>query len=254
MIFGLLVLAGCPPDPKITAVTDSGSFLLISGTGFSKVPTCADLILIGLPPPAGVVTVGQAPCAGGSFTDVKWKYSYVGCNPSTTTSVDVVGSDTGHQTASGFFHLGSARKTINMAWGPKCALAGTCGLLGQQACPAGCLVGGKDPSGICVKCGDEGQPLCDTGLTCIDGLHPNLRTPATAGNVVCTALCGHENQDPCYTRLSNPAGPFTPVYACYQGATFSSEGCACVASVENQCLNEVSSGDTGICGKKQVCK
>jgi hypothetical protein len=63
------LLQGCPPNPSLhpsISVTMRGNVLIISGSGFANVPSCAQLSLQSAP--TGSILIGFPNCAGGSNT------------------------------------------------------------------------------------------------------------------------------------------------------------------------------------------
>ncbi len=234
------VFVGCPQSnltPSIT-VNSSPGILTISGTGFdSTVSSCARLALEGLPQPSSNVAIEVAQCSGGSFQNFNWQYSYVGVgcdpsNPSNARSATVFATDTQGTNA-------GASQTVSIPWGPTCALAGTCGAIGQSACPGGtCSAGGVNVGGVCQACGSEGQPAC-TGNTCQGDLHPNFQ----GEQIVCTANCGHTQsgtnpvpQSPCEVPLVPPNLSQGGIFTCYDHAMIDTFGnCTCVPNTLNTC-------------------
>jgi hypothetical protein len=242
-LFGSTFLfSSCGPATTQTiSVTNNGSSLTISGSGFSNIPQCAQVALVGLPPPQAAVGVGLMNCSGGAFSNFNWSYGYTTASGS-TQNCQTTGTQAAVVTATDQGNSQVATQNVSIAFGPNCALL--CGTIGQPACPAGCLTGVNSnpgaPNGTCVACGGEGQPPC-AGNVCQNGLHLN-----GIGNVVCTAACGHTNQSPCLTDGS--ALGVTNLYHCYNGSTIPANGsCTCVFDPNSNPCQEVNSGGSGVC-------
>jgi hypothetical protein len=255
LVLLVALLVGCPPStltPSIT-VTSNPQLLTISGSGFANVSPCANLALEGLPQPSSNVSIGQAQCSSGSFQNFNWQYSYVGngCNPSsaqvtaTVFATDTQGSNAG------------ASESVSIGWGPNCALAGTCGQIGQSACPGGsCSPGAVNSGGTCVACGSaEGQPVCAGTPQCTGtDLHPNFQ----GGRVVCTWNCGHvqgatcpssglpfcealpstltQPQSSCEVPLIGSNLSNGGIFTCYDHGMIDTAGtCTCVPNTLNTC-------------------
>lgn len=238
----MAILVSCSPatTQKITAI-NSGGFITVSGSGFSHIKSCAQLSVIGFPPPNAVLGMGKVNnCSAGVFTNFSWRFNQIttpgalqGCQITATQQAVVTAVDLGNSQ--------TATKTIQVGTGPNCSII--CGTIGQPACPAGCLTGvNNNPgrNGTCVPCGGEGQSPCP-GNVCATGLHLN-----GTGNVVCTANCGNVNQSPCVT--SGSAQGVTFIYHCYSGSTIeASGGCVCIPDTNSNPCQEVNSGGTGEC-------
>lgn len=218
------LLAGCSTTlkPKITANTATApARLVVVGTGFSTTSSCASVSLLGMPSGPPVVHMANPSCTSGSFK-VDWDYSYVsGCNPNASQPLTVLAIDNPT--------FDAAAAGVSIAWGSNCALAGTCGKIGQYPCPSGCLEGSlssgplcscgsqgqvactsgaacqpnltpvqQGSSSICQPCGGEQQPLCAAGNACQTGLHSQLEG---AGNLVCEVSCGYGAGVPCTPEM-----------------------------------------------------
>jgi hypothetical protein len=234
--------SGCNLNPTITVTADSsGTVLTISGSGFSpNTNPCANLG-ISLPIPPGVPSPmpQDVNCSGGSsgwgFGPKTVRLQYVGCIPNTKTSKSVAVSATDIKSP-----LCITFANVSIAWGPTCALAGTCGSNNLPACPnpnnpcpyAMAGVGlGVDGYGYCEPCGQQGQPACAIGSStsgtplqyqCAQGYHPQAEpNPNSQGKpqppVVCTATCGWYAgaQEPCslpgFTDCSGAPPSLDPV-------------------------------------------
>ena len=232
------LLGSCSPTlkPRIT-VTNAGQTMTITGKGFSTgVTGCARVTLLGLPAPDTEVPIKPQPVCthSGTFT-ATYTYNYV-CEPTTSHKLVVVAVDT--------TEANPAFANTSIAWGPKCAIAGTCGTLNLPACPNGCMTGGVNAEGICVHCGTEGQPACNPpGQTpfCDGGFFPNLE----GGQVVCTAKCGTANNSPCITQNQTKNGTIN-VYTCYNGSTIGGD-CVCVYNDRANACQEVDSKNSNYC-------
>jgi len=250
LIFGGL-LAGCacgqmgqPACPSIQ-VTSNPNFLTIGGSSFSNIPSCAHLSMSGLPPPEAVVPIGDPQCTNGSFQNFNWQFSYVGCSPSTTQPVTILGVDNQTSTA--------ASQNISIGWGPTCGLSGFCGQIGQAACPSGICVSGVNSGGACVACGGEGQPVCVAPATICHKGPPDLNPNFQNGELECTATCGHtQGYSPCTpimgacggapSTLETPQNPCVTKngnlndYTCFDGGMIDMFGnCTCVPNNVNTC-------------------
>jgi hypothetical protein len=272
LIFGGL-LAGCacgqlgqPACPSLE-VTSNPGYLTISGSSYSNISKCVHLSMTGLPPPEAAVVIGDPTCVNGGFQNFNWPYSYVGCTPSTTQSVVVIGTGL---TSNNLLSGQVASQAVSIGWGPNCGLSGFCGQIGQTACPSGC-VSGVNSGGTCVACGGEGQPVC-AGSTCQSGppdLNPNLQ----GTQAVCTVTCGHsQGYTPCTSNMGPCGGspptlelPQSPcvtsngilnLYTCYDHSmiemidTYGS--CTCVPNTVNTCqvnnsVPKPPANDTGLC-------
>jgi len=185
LVMGMLVV-GCSATlkPKITVIVEP-TRLEVSGTGFSNTSSsCASLAVIGMPSGPSVFHMGDPTCvngANGAFFKFIWDLKYIaGCTANTPQSVAILALDNPT--------LDPAAATVSIPWGSRCAFAGSCGMIGQQPCPTGCLQGAVSATSDLCSCGAEGQPLCPTGNACQAGLNPQLEG---AGNLVCEASCGY---------------------------------------------------------------
>ncbi len=266
----------CNLHEKVT-VASSQNALTIIGQGFSNTNPCARLSLVGLPgsPAVPIGTVNS--CSGGSF-QINWTPSYVpGCNANNSQSVDVSASDY-IQTSCLYF------ANTSILWGKDCAIVGTCGKIGQRACPGetSCyLTGGVDATGNCVSCGGPNQPPCTiasatgTNTGCNRGLLPALGSPGQPP-VICTAYCGYaqgaqepcsilgppdcqgappalmQPESPCITQTNVAGNPSPiPVYTCYgdsvTGTSAVISGCLCQAAPGLSPCQGSTSALLGIC-------
>ncbi len=139
--------------PTVTVASAPG-LLSISGSGFSDVPKCAHLTLIGLPASTGSVAIGDPQCAGGAFQGFNWQYSYFNCSPSTTQTVFVLGADAETVVV--------ASREISIPWGAACGLSGY------------------------TKCGGEGQIPCATGCNPATAATPAFHPSPTDGQILCS--------------------------------------------------------------------
>jgi hypothetical protein len=185
--------------------------------------------------------MGLVNCQGGSFSNYNWRFGYT--TPSgAPQNCQFTGTQNVVVTATDQSSLNTASQTLSFTWGPNCGLV--CGVVGQPACPQGCLTGVNSnpgsPNGTCVACSGEGQPPCP-GNVCQPGLHLN-----GIGNVVCTASCGNVNQSPCITDGSSRG--VTNLYHCYNGSTIEPSGsCVCVFDPNPNTCQEVTSNGSGVC-------
>jgi hypothetical protein len=109
--------------------------------------------MIGLPASTGPVWIGDPQCAGGTFQNFEWPYSYFNCTPSTTQTVFVVGEDAETPVV--------ANREISIPWGSACGLSGY------------------------TKCGDEGQIPCATGCNAATATTPDLHPSSKDGEILC---------------------------------------------------------------------
>jgi hypothetical protein len=231
-----------PNNPKITAYDNGQQTLVISGSGFSHTPHCAQLSVWG-PHDQPLVISSLPACSNGTF-NFNYAYSYVGCNPSTYDQISVSGAD--NPTGS----VGAA--IITIPWGPTCHFYGYCGEIGKRACPdnVGCPVSGGVNSNRnsptlnqCVVCGGEGEVACTRNPQCSNSnLHPNLLNNPQ-GQTLCTAQCGNVNQNACVTDGS--ALGVSYVYHCYSGSTIDSSA-VCVFDEHPDPCQEINSGNSGL--------
>jgi hypothetical protein len=277
-VFALLALGitiplvtGCPntcqpsaPLPTITANL-TGNTLVVGGNGFSSISQCAGISVLGLPSPNAIVPEGPVNCSGGSFSNATFSFSFTGCTPTTTVPAVVIAVDQGN--------LATASQTVPFPWGPNCALAGTCGQLGQPVCPGtGCASGLTNENGRCVSCGTEGQPACPDGSCgplCPDhSCKGSLNPMSYNGQIVCTSLCGFAQGSYCTASMAkayscsnnvllNPEPACevdkgeNRVYTCYGGSRLPQPGadnpdCLCYPNTtSNTC--QVNSSTTGTC-------
>jgi len=265
-IFALL-LAGCPKTTQNITVTNNGGSLTIGGTGFSNIPQCAQLALVGLPPPAAAVAMGQPNCSNGTFSNFTWRYSFTTVSGS-PQSCEYTGPQNVTVTATDLSNSQVASQSISIVTGPNCAIV--CGTIGTPACPQGCLVGvNSNPgnaNGTCVACGGEAQPPCPN-TACQPGLNLN----ATGGQNLCTASCGHAAGEPCPPGLNSQYCSGSPpvfatenacatqtqyqnqnyaVFACYDGSVIPANGtCVCQpANASGTCTSPLPpSNNAGTC-------
>jgi hypothetical protein len=237
------LLAGCSatlmPAIKAKAAATAPYLVVVNGAGFSHTtPSCARLSVLGMPSGPPAASMGMAPCTNGTFQEFTWRYSYAaGCTLTGSQAIQVLAIDNPT--------FDPAVATVSIPWGPGCAFAGTCGAIGQNPCPSGCLQGSPDTrSGNC-SCGAQGQPPCTTGNACQQGLNTLLQ-----GSTKICGACGAQGQPPCTTgaaclpfmdpQLRGSAALCEP--CSNQGQPPCATGIACLAG-----LNPLQQGSTTIC-------
>lgn len=116
----------------------------------------------------------------------------------------------------------------------------------DRCCAAGISACASD--GNCVGCGDEGESPC-AGMTCHGDLHPNI--DLLSNQLLCTASCGHFNQNACRTTYAVPDG-IRSRYRCFNHSRLFANGpadpsnCLCLPNTSNDSENDVSN-DSGFC-------
>jgi hypothetical protein len=146
VVLSALLLLGCPPTTQQITVTNNGSSLSVNGTGFANIPNCAQLALVGLPPPQAAVSMGFATCSGGGFSNFNWRFAAITA-PGSTQQCQFTGQQDAVVTATDQTNSQIATAKTSIIWGPNCALI--CGKAFEPACPAGCLEGEPLINGIC---------------------------------------------------------------------------------------------------------
>jgi hypothetical protein len=152
VLLSVFLLLGCPPTTQQITVANNGSSLSVSGVGFSNIPSCAQLALLGLPPPQATVSMGSPSCSGGGFMNFNWQFAAITA-PGSTQQCQFAGQQDAVVTATDQTNSQIATAKTSIIWGPNCALI--CGrILEPAACPAGCLEGvSSNPGGPGICCG-----------------------------------------------------------------------------------------------------
>jgi hypothetical protein len=232
---GLLVGCSATLKPKITATLPAApppAHFDVNGQGFSQISSCATVSLLGMPSGPPIVHMKDASCTNGTFK-FDWDYTYVaGCTPGGSQQVFVLAVDNPT--------LDPAIASVSIAWGPKCAFAGTCGKIGQPPCPSGCLEG-SDLTGTLCSCGVQGEVACTSGERCQSG----LTTVQEGSNSLCEP-CGGNGQpiclsgSKCQSHLTPDQGVCVPCGG--QGHAACTSGDKCQSG-----LTPIQQGSNSIC-------
>jgi hypothetical protein len=170
LLLAVAFLAGCNGGkiaPSIT-VNNNPNLLTISGKNFSNTNHCAQLSLLGLPPPEAVVSLGMPQCNNGAFQSFPWQYAANNCRLNGTQKTVVVAVDLSTQA--------TASQPISIPWGPGCSLAGAC-TVGQQSdtlCAANVCNDGSCQSGVITSCANPNAPTCTNGCANHGGVNSSL--------------------------------------------------------------------------------
>lgn len=169
VLLSAFLLLGCPPTTQQITVTNNGNSLSVNGAGFSNIQSCAQLALLGLPPPQASVSMGWPSCSGGGFSNFNGRFAAITA-PGSTQRCQFTGQQDAVVTATDQTNSQIATAKTSIEWGPNCALV--CGKAFEPACPAGCLEGQPLTNGIC--CGPKigvfggtipcGEHCCRNGL------------------------------------------------------------------------------------------